>query len=92
MLFVGLGAAIAQQLVGIDAVQYFMMYIIERTGIESRTTQSLILILLGLLKLAVIFIAGNLFDSRGRRPLICMSLIGKHVPQICVVLLVLIQF
>jgi len=92
MLFVGLGAAIAQQLVGIDAVQYFMMYIIERTGIESRTTQSLILILLGLLKLAVIFIAGNLFDSRGRRPLICMSLIGKHVPQICIVLLVLIQF
>jgi len=79
MLFVGLGSAIAQQLVGIDAVQYFMMYIIERTGIKSRTTQSIILIFLGLLKLAVIFIAGNLFDSRGRRPLIFASLIGMSV-------------
>jgi MFS family permease len=78
MLFVGIGSAIAQQIVGIDAVQYFMMYIIERTGIESRTTQSIILIFLGLLKLVVIFIASNLFDSRGRRPLIVMSLIGKQ--------------
>mmetsp|Transcript_2535 Transcript_2535/g.3803 ORF Transcript_2535/g.3803 Transcript_2535/m.3803 type:complete len:240 (-) Transcript_2535:184-903(-) len=76
MLLVGIGSAIAQQIVGIDAIQYFLTFIIERAGIEARSTQSLVLIGLGLVKVSVIVIAGNLFDTRGRRPLILRSLLG----------------
>lgn len=79
MLFVGVGSAIAQQIVGIDAVQYFMMYIIERAGVENRTSQSIILIILGLLKLTVIYIAGSYFDRKGRRPLLITSCIGMAI-------------
>jgi len=77
MLVVGLGSAVAQQVVGIDAIQYFLMFIIEKAGVESRTMQSVTLISLGLLKLSVIVVAGRLFDSKGRRPLMFMSLIGE---------------
>lgn len=79
MLFVGVGSAIAQQIVGIDAIQYFMMYIIERAGVENRTSQSIILIILGLLKLTVIYIAGTYFDRKGRRPLLITSCIGMAI-------------
>ena len=70
------GTAIAQQLVGIDAIQYFLEFIIDESGIEERSTRSVILIFLGLVKLSVIFVAGNLFDRCGRRPLFKISLIG----------------
>ncbi len=76
MLFVGIGSAVAQQVVGIDAIQYFLTNIMEKAGIEDRTTQSIILIFLGFLKLSVIVVAGKLFDTRGRRPLMFASLIG----------------
>jgi MFS family permease len=76
MLMVGVGIAIAQQAVGIDAIQYFLLYIIEESGIKSRAGQTGILIFLGLLKLIFIVIGGKLFDRRGRRPLLFMSLCG----------------
>lgn len=79
MLLVGIGTAIAQQLVGIDAIQYFLTHIMKESGIQDRTTQSLILICLGILKLSVIVVAGKLFDSKGRRPLFIMSLIGMAI-------------
>ena len=84
MLFVGIGSAVSQQLVGIDAIQYFLTFIIEEAGIEDRTTQSIVLIFLGLLKLLVIVLAGKLFDSKGRRPLMFMSLLGTY--KICHIL------
>ena len=77
MLLVGLGTAISQQLVGIDAIQYFLMFIIEEAGIKERVWQSIFLIGLGILKLLVIVVAGSMFDTRGRRPLFFGSLIGK---------------
>jgi MFS family permease len=83
MLLVGIGSAVAQQIVGIDAIQYFLMYIIEEAGIKDRTWQSIILIVLGILKVSVIVLAGHMFDSRGRRPLMFMSLIGKFFRDDC---------
>jgi sugar porter (SP) family MFS transporter len=75
-LLVGVGTAIAQQAVGIDAIQYYLLDVIEDSGIESQEKQSFILILLGLLKLAFIFVGGKYFDRRGRRPLFFISLLG----------------
>jgi len=77
MLIVGLGAAISQQLVGIDAIQYFLIFIIAEAGIENRMTQTWILIGLGLLKLFFTVVAGNIFDKKGRRTMMFLSLIGK---------------
>jgi len=79
MLIVGIGSAIGQQIVGIDAIQYFLLFILERAGVENRPTQYIILVLLGILKLAFIFIAGNFFDKIGRRPLLTASLLGMTV-------------
>ncbi|KAL7572387.1 hypothetical protein ACA910_021597 [Epithemia clementina (nom. ined.)] len=79
MLLVGVGTAIAQQAVGIDAIQYYLLDIIATSGIESDSNQSLILVLLGVIKLVFIVIGGKCFDSRGRRPLFFASLIGMYV-------------
>ncbi|KAL9187317.1 hypothetical protein ACHAXT_001420 [Thalassiosira profunda] len=79
MLMVGIGTAIAQQAVGIDAIQYFLVYILDESGIKSRGAQMGILIALGFIKLAVIVLAGHLFDRRGRRPLFFISLLGMSV-------------
>ena len=76
MLLVGVGIAIAQQAVGIDAIQYFLVYILDESGIKDRTAQMGILIALGVVKLVVIILAGFLFDRKGRRPLFIVSLLG----------------
>jgi MFS family permease len=79
MLMVGVGTAIAQQAVGIDAIQYFLVYILDESGIKSRNAQMGILLLLGFIKLGVIVVAGYLFDKKGRRPLFFVSLLGMSV-------------
>lgn len=76
MILVGVGVAIAQQAVGIDAIQYFLVYILRESGIHDRSLQMGILILLGSVKLIFIYIGGRLFDRRGRRPLFFISLCG----------------
>jgi len=76
MLLTGIGTAVAQQVTGIDAIQYFLVFILSESGIKSRENQSKILILLGVIKLLVIFAAGHLFDTRGRKPLLFLSLSG----------------
>lgn len=78
MIFVGVGTAIAQQAVGIDAIQYFLVYILDETGI-ARNAQTGILIGLGVIKLCVVVLAGHLFDRMGRRPLFFMSLVGMSI-------------
>ena len=84
MLLVGVGTAIAQQAVGIDAILYFMVFILDQSGITSRVTQMWILVGLGLVKLCVIFVAGLLLDKTGRRPLMFISLLGMSVSFIIV--------
>ena len=77
ILIAGVGIAIAQQVVGIDAIQYFLVIIIEEAGVGSKAWQTVILIFMGLFKLIIIFLAGRLFDRKGRRPLFFMSLVGE---------------
>ncbi len=84
MLLVGVGTAIAQQAVGIDAIQYFLVYILDESGVKSRKAQMGILIVLGMIKLTFIVLAGYLFDRRGRRPLFFVSLIGMSVSLVLV--------
>lgn len=76
MLLVGLGTAIAQQAVGIDALQYFMLFIIEASGITSPDQQTWVLVGLGVVKLTFAWIGGQLFDGQGRRKLFFISLWG----------------
>ena len=77
MLIVGLGAAFSQQIVGIDAIQYFLLFIMEEAGIKKYTTQILILVSLGVLKLICIVYAGRMFDKKGRRPMFMTSITGE---------------
>lgn len=77
MLIVGIGVAIAQQAVGIGALQYYFIDIINSSGVHNQRAQSVILIILGLVKLAFILVASTFFDTRGRRPLMLISLLGK---------------
>lgn len=86
MLLVGLGTAISQQAVGIDAIQYFLVYIIRESGIKGNTAQTWILIFLGLLKLVFIVLAARMFDKYGRRPMMFISLGG------CALALMLLSF
>jgi MFS family permease len=76
MMLVGVLTAVAQQAVGIDAIQYYLIDVLEESGIESEKGRLGILVLLGLLKLIFIIIGGKMFDRRGRRPLFFASLIG----------------
>jgi MFS family permease len=76
MLMVGVGTAIAQQAVGIDAIQYYLIDVLEESGVESEKWRLGILMMLGMLKLVFIVVGGKLFDRRGRRPLFFTSLVG----------------
>ena len=76
MLMVGIGTAIAQQAVGIDALQYYLVDVLDSSGLHSERMQSFIMVCLGGVKLAVIFVSGHLFDTKGRRPLFFASLLG----------------
>lgn len=84
MLIVGLGSAISQQLVGIDAIQYFLIFIIAEAGIEDRLAQTWILIGLGVLKLFFTVVAGNIFDKKGRRTMMFLSLGGCGISLLVV--------
>mmetsp|Transcript_20563 Transcript_20563/g.58992 ORF Transcript_20563/g.58992 Transcript_20563/m.58992 type:complete len:543 (+) Transcript_20563:203-1831(+) len=79
MLFVGIGAAVAQQAVGVDALQYFLAFIVNESGIQTRGGQTAVLVVLGLVKLVFIFVGGYFFDRKGRRPVFFVSLLGMAV-------------
>jgi MFS family permease len=79
MLMVGLGIAVGQQAVGIDALQYYLTDVLDSSGVHSQRMQSLIMVFLGLVKLGFILVGGKFFDTRGRRPLMFTSLLGKLI-------------
>lgn len=79
MLVVGIGVACSQQFVGIDAIQYYLLDVLAQSGVQDIRNQNLILMLLGIIKVIFIAISGKLFDSRGRRPLFFVSLIGMSL-------------
>ncbi|KAI2500117.1 major facilitator superfamily-like protein [Fragilaria crotonensis] len=76
MLLVGVGTSVIQQAVGIDAIQYYMIDVLEHSGIKSDKGQLRVMILLGLVKLGFVLVGGKLFDRYGRRPLFAVSLLG----------------
>eukprot|EP00543_Licmophora_paradoxa_P005051 CAMPEP_0202444988 /NCGR_PEP_ID=MMETSP1360-20130828/3883_1 /ASSEMBLY_ACC=CAM_ASM_000848 /TAXON_ID=515479 /ORGANISM="Licmophora paradoxa, Strain CCMP2313" /LENGTH=370 /DNA_ID=CAMNT_0049061103 /DNA_START=703 /DNA_END=1815 /DNA_ORIENTATION=- len=76
MLIVGVSIAIAQQAVGIEGIQYFLLYILEEGGITDTLTELKVITILGFGKLIFIVIGGKLFDRQGRRPLFFLSLLG----------------
>jgi len=77
IILVGLGVAMAQQVVGIDSIQYFLISILEDSGIQSSSGQKWVLIVLGCFRLVFIIIGGRLLDQKGRKPLIFISLAGE---------------
>ena len=77
MPLVGVGVAISQQAVGIDAIQYYLIDVLEKSGIKSEKGRLGVLMMLGVLKLTFIMIGGKLFDRKGRRPLFFISLAGE---------------
>lgn len=79
MLVVGVGVAVAQQLCGVNAIQYYMNFIFERSGLKDRATRFAALVGVGTLKLLTIVVAGQMFDWTGRKPLLVGSLAGMAV-------------
>lgn len=84
MLLVGVGMAVSQQAVGIDAIQYYLLDVLKQSGIDSETKETLILIFLGIIKLLFIFVGGKLFDTKGRKPLFLVSLAGMAVATLLI--------
>jgi MFS family permease len=84
MLFVGIGTAIAQQAVGIDAIQYYLIDVLRESGIESDKAQLGVLMLLAVLKLMFVVVSSKLLDRRGRRPLLFISLIGMSISLVLI--------
>jgi len=76
MLIVGVGIAMAQQAVGIDAIQYYLLDVLQESGIQSEKAQLAVLILLGVLKLVFVVVGSKLMDNRGRKKLLFISLLG----------------
>jgi len=81
MLVVGVGVACAQQTTGIESVQYYILFILKASGVKSRDEQFGYLLAVGVCKVAVIVLAGKLFDNPkvGRRPLLIASNFGIAV-------------
>ena len=79
MLIVGVGAAICQQVCGIDAINYYLCDILEDSGVEDEYEQAGWLIMFGLLKVIFIVLAMKLMDQIGRRPLMLSSCAGMFV-------------
>ena len=84
MLIVGVGTAVAQQITGIDAIQYYLIDLLQESGISNDKEQLGLLVGLGVLKLAFIFVGSRLFDKRGRKPLFYVSLTGMMIALILV--------
>lgn len=75
MMIVGIGSAIIQQICGIDAIQYYLVEILEDSGVDTNDRAGW-LILISTLKFTFIVIAAKQFDSQGRRPLFFISFTG----------------
>jgi len=76
MLIVGIGMATIQQAVGIDSIMFYLMYVIQASGIHSDKGEAAALITLGTVKLLFVFVGARLLDKWGRRPLLFTSLLG----------------
>ena len=91
MLIVGVGVAMAQQAVGIDAIQYYLLDVLkdvlqqDNDGPEDQPSKEVLVILslLGILKLFFVVVGSKLLDSTGRKKLLTISLLGKSRMNQC---------
>jgi len=84
VLMVGVGVSVAQQAVGIDAIGYSMVYILDESGIESQEAKMGILAAIGIMGLVLIVMAGRWLDRSGRRPALFASVLGMAASLIAV--------
>lgn len=73
ILMAGIGMATVQQMCGIDAVQYYMLFLLDALNVDDPEAWQVVF---GLIKLFPILIAGIVFDSWGRRPVLILTTIG----------------
>ena len=76
MLLLGWGISFAQQAVGIDAIQYYVLEVIDQMGIVSTGKQASYLLGMAIIKLQCIVLCGRLLDVQGRRFVLFLSLSG----------------
>ena len=84
VLMVGVGVSVAQQAVGIDAIGYSMVYILDESGIESQEAKMGILAAIGIMGLVLIVMAGRWLDRSGRWPALFASVLGMAASLIAV--------
>jgi sugar porter (SP) family MFS transporter len=78
-LIVGVGLAILQQITGINTVIYYAPMIFEFTGAKSASASILATIGVGIVNVAMTFVALFLVDRVGRRPLLLIGLTGMII-------------
>jgi len=76
ILLAGIGTACCQQLCGIDAIQFFMLFLMREAGIKTKSAQFQFMVALGFAKLIIIPAAGKILDNVGRRKTILVSVAG----------------
>jgi MFS family permease len=84
MLTAGIGMAIIQQACGIDSITFYLMFVIQQSGISSRDDQQAALIFLGFVKVAFVVVGSKLLDKYGRRPMLLVSLLGCAISLLVV--------
>ena len=84
MLAIGLGIAISHEICGIDAIQYYLVFILQALGISNEVEQAKFLISLAFLKLGCLFVSSSLVDNVGRRPLMMSSTFGMVLALLCI--------
>ena len=77
MLLLAWGITFAQQAVGIDGIQYYLVDVLEEAGIKSLEKQSMYLIGMAIIKLQCIVLCALIVDLKGRRFVFFVSLAGK---------------
>lgn len=79
MLLLGILIPVTQQASGVDAIQYYLLDLMEAAGVAPKKTREACLIGYGLLKLTGMIICGQLLlDRMGRRFTFFLSLTGMH--------------
>lgn len=80
ILFLGWGGvAFAQQAVGIDAIGYYVLDVIDQAGIVSTEKQALCLLGMIIIKLQCTILCGKMLDVQGRRFVLFLSLMGMAI-------------
>jgi MFS family permease len=81
-MIVGVGLAIAQQLTGINTVIYYAPTIFKFSGLSSASVAILASVGVGSVNFLLTFVAMQLIDRVGRRPLLLVSLVGMTISLI----------